>query len=151
MKSKKNAALEVVRVVCRVLDEKKAGEVNILDVSQQSSITDYLVLATATSEPHLRALRVEVEKALDAAHVHLVGMELAQESGWLVIDAFDVMIHLFLAQIRERYGLERLWQDAIEVSLDDVLQPSVVKPRKKRVATAKPKPKQNAARRRKRV
>jgi ribosome-associated protein len=121
MKSKKLAALEVVKLCCRVLDAKKAGDLTVLDVSAQSSITDYLVLATATSEPHLRALRIELEKALDAGRVHLVGMESAQESGWMVIDAFDVMIHLFLAETRERYALERLWRDAVEVSMAKIL------------------------------
>lgn len=150
MKSKKTAALEVVKVVCRVLDDKKAGEISILDVSQQSSITDYLILATATSEPHLRALRVEVEKALDAAHIHLVGMEAAQESGWLVIDAFDVMVHLFLGPVRERYGLERLWQDAAEISLNKVLQVPAFKPRKKREPVVKSKARPTVTRARKR-
>lgn len=149
MKSKKTAALDVVKVVCRVLDDKKAGEISILNVSQQSSITDYLILATATSEPHLRALRIEVEKALDEAHVHLVGIEAAQESGWLVIDAFDVMIHLFLEELRKRYGLERLWQDAVEVPLDNVLAVASAKPRAKRTAAAR-KPKSAAVRSRKR-
>jgi len=116
MKSTKTTALDLVKICYRVLDDKKAGEIAVLDVSEQSSITDFMILATATSEPHLRALRVELEKALDAGHVHLVGMETAQESGWMVIDAFDVMIHLFLAEMRERYGLERLWRDATEVS-----------------------------------
>lgn len=128
MKLKKNAALDVVKLCCRALDEKKAGELTVLDVGAQSSITDYLILATATSEPHLRALRVDLEKALDAANVHLVGMETAQESGWMVIDAFDVMIHLFLAETRERYGLERLWRDAAEVPLKKLLQTVSPKP-----------------------
>lgn len=150
MKSKKTAALEVVKVVCRVLDDKKAGEISILDVAQQSSITDYLILATATSEPHLRALRVEVEKALDSAHVHLVGMEAAQESGWLVIDAFDVMVHLFLGPVRERYGLERLWQDAAELPLHRILQVPAAKPRKKREPDKKSKPRSTPTRARKR-
>lgn len=135
MKSKKTAALEVVRLVCRVLDDKKAGELNVLDVSAQSSITDYLILATATSEPHLRALRIETEKALDSNAVHLVGMDAARESGWVVIDAFDVMIHLFLPEVRERYGLERLWQDAAEVPLRKLLQPAAKKPHAKRAPT----------------
>jgi ribosome-associated protein len=117
MKSKKNAALELVKLVTRVLDEKKAEAVTVLNVAAQSSITDYLVIATATSEPHLRALRIELEKSLDSSNVRLVGMETAQESGWLVIDTFDVMIHLFLAETRERYGLERLWRDATEIPL----------------------------------
>lgn len=123
MKLKKSAALDVVKMCCRVLDEKKADAITVLDVAAQSSITDYLVVATATSEPHLRALRVELEKVLDAAHVRLVGMEIAQQSGWMVLDTFDVMIHLFLREPRERYGLERLWRDADELPLDKILAP----------------------------
>lgn len=137
MKPKKIVPLELVKLCCRALDEKKAGELTILDVSEQSSITDFLILATATSEPHLRALRVELEKALDANKVHLVGMETSQESGWTVVDAFDVMIHLFLPETRERFGLERLWRDATEISLARVLAPQV-KAAKARVARAKP-------------
>ncbi len=138
MKSKKSATFELVQWVCRVLDDKKAGELTVLDVSAQSSITDFLVLATATSEPHLRALRVELEKVLDAHQVRIVGMETAQESGWLVIDAFDVMVHLFLTETRERYGLERLWRDAVEVSLAKVLAPE--RPAKRKPAAAKARP-----------
>jgi ribosome-associated protein len=134
MKLKKTAALELVTLCCRVLDEKKANGIIILDVSAQSSITDYLVLATATSQPHLRALRIELEKALDASNVHLVGIETAQDSGWLVIDAFDVMIHLFLADTRQHYGLERLWRDATEVPLAAVLRAATIMPRRKTAA-----------------
>lgn len=137
MRSKNSQALAVVRSCCRVLDDKKAGVLQVLDVSHQSSITDYLVLATATSEPHLRALRIELEKALDSAGVKLVGAERVQESGWLVIDAFDVMFHLFLGEMRERYGLERLWRDATEVPLSTLLpQPEPAKPRRR---AAKPR------------
>jgi len=139
MKSKNPAALELVKLCCRTLDDKKAGELAVLDVGAQSSITDYLVLATATSEPHLRALRMELEKVLDAAKVRIVGMDLNQESGWMVIDAFDVMIHLFLPEMRERYGLERLWRDATEVSVAKLLAPAAA-PRGRVKATAKRAP-----------
>ncbi len=141
MKSKQTTVFELVKLCYRVLDDKKAADITVLDVSEQSSITDYLVLATATSEPHLRALRVELEKALDAGKVHLVGMETSQESGWMIIDAFDVMVHLFLAQTRERYGLERLWRDATEISAAKLTQTAAKKPRAKsprRPAAASP-------------
>lgn len=143
MKVKNSAALELVTLCCRVLDDKKAGEIAVLDVSEQSSITDYLVLATGTSDPHLRALRVELEKAIDSANVHIVGMEAPQESGWIVIDAFDVMIHLFNGEMREKYGLERLWRDASEVSLAKILK--VEKPKAVAKAKAPAKPKAKAA------
>ncbi len=135
-----NDTLELVRLSCRVLDDKKASDVTVLDVSEQSSITDYLVLATATSEPHLRALRIELEKTFDAANVKLVGEETAQESGWLVLDAFDVMVHLFLKAQRENYALERLWRDAVPVDVAALLQPPVAaKLAKSKRAPAKPK------------
>jgi ribosome-associated protein len=146
MKSQNPPALELVRMCCRVLDDKKAGNLAVLDVSAQSSITDYLVIATATSDPHLRALRNELEKALDAGNVRIVGIERAQESGWMVIDAFDVMIHLFLGDVRERYGLERLWRDATEVAVGDLLQlPKAKAPAKKKARATAPKGKAKAA------
>jgi ribosome-associated protein len=148
MKSNKSPTLEVVKACCRALDEKKAIDLTVLNVAAQSSITDYLVLATATSEPHLRALRIEVEKTLDAANVRIVGMETAQESGWMVVDAFDVMIHLFLTETRERYGLERLWRDATEVSVVKLLrqEPARAKsPSGKAKTPSRPRPKKKGA------
>ena len=135
MKSKNiKVSLELVKACCRALDDKKAADLRVLDVSEQSSITDFLIIATATSDPHLRALRVELEKVIDATKTKIVGIETAQESGWTVIDAFDIMIHLFSADRREHYGLENLWKDATEVSVAKLL--AVVKPKapKKRAA-----------------
>jgi len=128
-KGKKSNALALVKLCCRALDEKKAGDLRVLDVSEQSSITDYLVLATGTSEPHLRALRVELEKAIDASQNRIIGMETAQESGWIVVDVFDVMVHLFSADARAKYGLENLWKDAVVVSVPKLLG-AEAKPRK---------------------
>jgi ribosome-associated protein len=142
MKSSRSAspALATLKLVCRALDDKKAQDLRVLDVSAQSSITDYLVLATGTSEPHLRALRVELEKVLDAAKVHIVGMDTAQASGWLVVDAFDVMVHFFTPEKRQLYRLETLWKDAVEVSVPRLLNDVVPKS-----AAAKAKPARVAA------
>ena len=140
MKSKKQATLELVKLCCRALDEKKAGDLRVLDVSAQSSITDYLVIATATSEPHLRALRVELEKVIDASKTRIVGVETAQESGWTVIDLFDLMVHLFSAERRAQYGLENLWKDATEVSIAKLLAVAKPKPAVKRVPATRKKP-----------
>lgn len=147
MKSSRSAsqALATVKMVCHALDEKKAESLRVLDVSSQSSITDFLVLATGTSEPHLRALRVELEKVLDAAKVRIVGIDMDQKSGWMVVDAFDVMVHLFTAEKRELYGLENLWKDAVELSVARVLtgadaeKAPAKKPRKAKAPAAKAK------------
>lgn len=144
MKVSNPRALGLARACHRILDEKKAGDIRVLDVSAQSSITDYLIIATATSEPHLRALRNELEKVIDAARERIVGIERGQQSGWEVIDAFDVMVHVFLGEVRERYGLERLWRDAAEVP-SAVLQGEPAKPRRaapkrpRKAAAARPK------------
>ena len=144
MKPTEAQSLDLVRLCCRALDEKKAGDLRVLDVRELSSITDYLVIGTATSEPHVRALRVELEKALDSVKTHIVGFETARESGWAVMDAFDVMVHIFTPEKRDRYRLESLWRDAKDVDLKDLLagrrRPAkrALKP-KKRAVIKKPK------------
>ncbi len=132
--------LELVKLCCRALDEKKAIDLRVLDVSEQSSITDYLVLATGNSDPHLRALRVELEKAIDASHTKILGMETVQESGWIVVDAFDVMIHVFSPEARAKYGLENLWKDAVEISVPKLLAAPKAPKASARKAATKSKP-----------
>jgi len=123
MKSKKSkpALPTLLKDICHALDEKKAENIKVLGVSAQSSITDYLVIGTCTSEPHLRALRVELEKVIDRSGVRIVGMDTAQGSGWLVVDAFDIMVHVFTAESRKKYALETLWKDAEDLPLSIVL------------------------------
>ena len=137
MKGKTLPPLELAKLCCRALEEKKAIDLRLLDVSEQSSITDFLVLATGNSEPHLRALRVELEKAIDASKTHIVGMEVAQDSGWIVVDAFDVMVHIFNSDTREKYGLENLWKDAVEVSVPELLALKPAKAPKTKVKVTK--------------
>ena len=134
MTSRKSPSLSLVKLCVRTLEEKKAADLTVLDVSEQSSITNFLVLGTANSETHLRALRVELEKALDSEKTHIVGMETAEESGWAVVDMFDVMVHLFTPERRDLYALDRLWKDASEVSVSKLLAPE---PKAKPAAKAK--------------
>lgn len=134
-------SLELVKLCCRALDDKKAGDLRVLDVHAQSSITDYLVLATGTSEPHLRALRIELEKVIDASGTRIVGMDAVHESGWLVVDAFDVMVHLFTPDNRKKYKLESLWKDAVEIPMAKVLAvPAPAKASRKRAVAKAKKP-----------
>lgn len=111
----------LLKKVVQALDAKKAERLQVLNVSRLSSITDYLVVGTATSDPHLRALRVELEKAIDADHTKILGIDTSKGSGWTVVDAFDVMVHLFTPENREKYRLELLWKDAEVVDLASLL------------------------------
>lgn len=106
---------------CHALDDTKAEEIAILDVSKISSITDYLILATANSQPHLRALKRDLDKTLKDRSVKILGVEEGNDNGWSVVDAFDVMIHLFTPEMRENYDLETLWKDAQRIEVESIL------------------------------
>lgn len=121
-RAKASPTQKLLKLIVQALDAKKAEDLRVLDVSQQSSITDYLVLANGNSDPHLRALRVELEKVIDAEKVRILGMETAKESGWIVVDAFDVMIHLFTPENRDKYRMELLWKDATSIPLSKLLK-----------------------------
>ena len=116
--------LQTVKACWQALDDKKAENLKILDVQGRSPITNYFVIATATSEPHMRALAGELEKTLKdlnvksvgRENVKSVGREYSHGSGWMVVDAFDFMAHIFLPQQRGMYGIESLWKDANEIT-----------------------------------
>lgn len=117
---KKGPTFRLINLLVTALEAKKAEQLRVLHVGKLSSITDYLVLATGTSEPHLRALRIEAERVLDGEKTRILGVETTQGSGWTVIDAFDVMVHLFTPENRGKYRMEQLWKDAEEVPLESL-------------------------------
>ncbi|HVV01572.1 MAG TPA: ribosome silencing factor [Verrucomicrobiae bacterium] len=104
-------------LLCRDLAEnKKAEDVVVLDVRDLSSVTDYFVIASGTSEPHLRAIVDEVRDRLREEHeVRPNAVDGTLHAAWVVLDFFDVIVHIMRADIRERYDLETLWGDAARV------------------------------------
>jgi ribosome-associated protein len=102
---------------CRELaDSKKAEDIVILDVREISSITDYFVIATGTSEPHLRAIVEEVrDKLREDFGLEARATDGALHTAWVVLDYFDVIVHIMRADVREHYDLEGLWSDAPRV------------------------------------
>ena len=122
MDSKKLALL------CRDLAEnRKAENIVVLDVRDVSSVTDYFVLASGTSEPHLRAITEEITgKLRDEHQLRPRAVDGTLQTAWVVLDFFDVIVHIMRGDVRERYNLEGLWGDAPQV-----------KPRKKSRAKAK--------------
>lgn len=115
---KTDRTLDQIRLCCRALDDKKAEGLKVLHVEGISPITDYLILATGTSEPHLKALSSELEKTMKDAKVHISGFEKSPQSGWMIMDGFDFMVHLFTHEMRDLYRLDSLWKDAEEISVD---------------------------------
>jgi ribosome-associated protein len=104
-------------VLCRELaDNRKADNIVVLDVRKLSSITDYFVIASATSEPHLRAVVDEITDKLRVEHqLRPTAVDGKLPTQWMVLDYFDVIVHVMRADVRERYDLEGLWGDAQSV------------------------------------
>ena len=97
-------------------DNKKAENVAVLDVRKISSITDYFVVATGGSEPHLRAISDEITEKLRKDHgLRPRAVDGTLQTAWLVLDYFDVIVHVMRPDVRERYDLETLWGDAPRV------------------------------------
>ena len=113
MDSKKLAQL------CRdYADNKKAENVVILDVRDLSSVTDFFVIASGTSEPHLRAIVEEITSRLrDEYDLRPTRKDGSMQGAWVVLDFFDVIVHVMRTDARERYDLEGLWGDAARVKL----------------------------------
>lgn len=101
-------------LLCREFaDNKKAENVVVLDVSELSSVTDYFVIASGTSEPHLRAIVEEITSKLREDYdLRPVRTDGSTQAAWVALDFFDVIVHVMRAEVRERYDLEGLWGDA---------------------------------------
>ena len=102
---------------CRELaDNKKAEDIVILDVREVSSVTDYFVIASGTSEPHLRAIVDEItDKLKEDQDVRPKAIDGTLHTAWIVLDYFDVIVHVMRTDVRNRYDLETLWGDAPRV------------------------------------
>ena len=111
MDSKKLALL------CRELaDNRKAENIVILDLRELSSVTDYFVICTGNSEPHLRAIVDEITDQLREEHaVRPRAMDGTLQTAWIVLDFFDVIVHVMRGDARAHYDLEGLWGDAPRV------------------------------------
>src|SRR5215510_1561685 len=95
-------------LLCRELaDNKKAEDILVLDVRELSSVTDYFVIASGSSEPHLRAIADELMNQLREEHAIVPrGKDGTVQAGWVVLDLFDVIVHVMRADVRKRYDLE---------------------------------------------
>jgi len=103
---------------CRELaDNKKAEDIAILDVRELSSVTDYFVIASGISEPHLRAIVEEITDRLrEEDHLRPKAIDGKLQTAWVVLDYFDVIVHVMRGDVREHYDLETLWGDAPRVT-----------------------------------
>lgn len=108
----------MARVAADALADKKGIEVTMLDVGDLLFITEYFLIATGTSRPHVQALTDAVEEGLRNLDRKPLRREGTSEAEWVLLDYGDFVVHVFQEGPRDFYGLERLWGDAPRVTLE---------------------------------
>ena len=112
---------EMALTAARALDEKKGLEISAIEITDLTSLADYFVFATGNSNTQINALCGAVEKALDEQGVPVLRREGYRDGTWVLLDYGDIVVHVFNAEAREFYSLERLWKDGKPVDLTGVL------------------------------
>jgi ribosome-associated protein len=109
--------LTKVALIVEAAQERKADDVVGLDVREISSFADTFIIATGTSDRHVRSVADSVEAALKAHGDPPLGIEGYDEGRWVLVDCGDTIVHIFQHEIRDHYDLERLWSDAPALEL----------------------------------
>jgi iojap-like ribosome-associated protein len=108
-------SLELAKKAARLLDDKKALNINVVKIENISSLTDYFVIATGTVNTHVRALSEEVEVKLKEADIMPAGVEGHRSNSWVLLDYISVVVHVFTEEARGFYDLDRLWRDGEKI------------------------------------
>ena len=110
--SRRPDAKETLRLVLACLEDAKAEDNVTIDLTGKSSIGDYMVVTTGRSQRHVGAVADRVVKDLHEAGIRGVRVEGARQADWVLIDAGDVIVHVFRPETREFYNLEKMWSGA---------------------------------------
>ena len=112
---------EMVRIACKALDDKKAKDIKILDISGVSVLADYFIIASGSNRNQVQAMADNVEEVLGKAGVHPKQIEGYQTANWILMDYGDVVIHIFDEENRLFYDLERIWRDGKVVEKEEIM------------------------------
>ena len=100
---------KILQIVTDSLEDMKAEDITTIDLAGKTSIASYMVVASGTSNRHVASIAQKIEENLKAAGYHC-SMEGETRADWVLIDAFDVIVHIFRPEVREFYNLEKMWQ-----------------------------------------
>ncbi len=114
--TEKNASVEDLRqLIVDTIDANKGKNITCIDVQGKSSVTDYMIVATGTSERHVKALADHILTESKKQDITPLGVEGIKVCDWVLVDLGDVMAHLMLEKTRDYYQLEKLWQPDFEI------------------------------------
>lgn len=112
--------LELAKACAKVADETKAEKIRLWDLRGLSNLTDFMVVCSGSSMPHLRAILRDIRGRVDDDYgARPINAEGNADTKWVVLDYIDVMVHVMHEELRDFYGLEDLWADAKEISWAD--------------------------------
>ena len=113
---------ELAVLLARALDSKKGGDIKVLKTEGVTTLADYFVLCTATSNTQVKAMSDACEEAAEKNGERVHHIEGHGEGTWLLMDFSAVVVHVFTDEARKFYDLERLWSDAQEIDLSEILK-----------------------------
>lgn len=102
---------DLLKLVEASLDDDKAEDVVVIGLAGKTEIADHLVIATGSSQRHVGAMTDHLQRKLKNFGLKAVAVEGATQCDWVLIDAGDVIVHLFRSEVRDFYGLEKLWMN----------------------------------------
>ena len=114
---------EIAYAVTKALDEKKGMNIKLLKIDKVSSLADYFLICTGTSNTHVRTLCDFAEHTLEELGEPMLGREGHRGNSWELLDYGTIVVHVFTEEAREFYSLERLWADAETVDISDIILP----------------------------
>ena len=114
-------AKEVACQVTKALDEKKGIDIRLLKIDKVSSLADYFLICTGTSNTHVKTLCDYAEYTLEQLGEPMLGREGHRGNSWELLDFGSIVVHVFTEEAREFYSLERLWADAEQVDLREII------------------------------
>lgn len=109
---------DVVQKAVKFLDDRKAENIAVLDLRDLANISEFFVIVTAANAPHLKALGDGLQRLFKNEQYEGYRFAGTGDSGWAIIDYDGVMVHVFSAEMRSLYDLEKLWKDAKRVAID---------------------------------
>ena len=118
------APKEIALAVTKALDEKKGMDIKLLKIDKVSSLADYFLICTGTANTHVKTLCDYAEYTLEQLGETMLGREGHRGNSWELLDYGTIVIHIFTEEAREFYALERLWADAEQVDLSNILLPN---------------------------
>ena len=118
------APKEIAVAVTKALDEKKGMDIRLLKIDRVSTLADYFLICTGTSNTHVKTLCDYAEYTLENLGESMLGREGHRGNSWELLDYGTIVVHVFTTEAREFYALERLWADAENVDLSDILLPN---------------------------